>query len=171
VAARPFGEPHHVDLHAGKEPLRRFIEKQQANVLQPRGLGRSARDVHLPPQRLGGKPWRIHGQRAADFLQEFLHQGPGEIIDARGLIETVIERHLGSQAEQLMPGLAPGFDRAAEAADEVLPDLVPGRHRFGRFVGPRLSARRPEHDQVAALDDFEAQRRKVRRLNQLAVRE
>jgi hypothetical protein len=36
-------------------------------------------------QRLGGKPWRIRRQRAADFLREALHQGLREIIDVHWL--------------------------------------------------------------------------------------
>ncbi len=55
VAARTFGEPDHINLHAGEEPLRLLIEKQQAHVLGPRRFGRAARHVHLPPQCFGRK--------------------------------------------------------------------------------------------------------------------
>ena len=171
VAARAFGEPDHIDLHAGEEPLRRFVEKQQAHVLGPRRFAGAARHVHLTRQRLDGKPRRIRRQRAAHFLQEALHQGLGKIIDACELVEAVVERNLRRQAQQLLLGVALGLDRAAVAADVVAPGFLAGRDRFRCLVRSRLSARRLQHDQVAAIDHFDTQYREIRRLNQLAVRQ
>ena len=73
VAAGTLRKPHDVDLGCRKEPVRRVVEEQQADVLRKARLRRPADDIHAPAQRLRRKPC-FQRKVAAHGPQKLLNQ-------------------------------------------------------------------------------------------------
>ena len=145
VTACTLGEPDHIDLSSGKEPVRRFIEEQQTDVLRESGFRRAAYDIHLAPKCFHRKMVDVLRQIAAYLAQKILYQAGRKIVQRRRLVVAIIERHRCRQTQQLALILTPGPDGARLLANVVSPFLGLFREADLGPVRPGLAAGHPEN--------------------------
>jgi len=101
VAARPIRKLHHINLGLRKKVLRGRVEKHQADIQRVHRLSGTVGNPHLATQ-LG----KIHGagigqQVAADLAEKILNQRKFKVVQRGSVVDAVVERNRGRQADQL----------------------------------------------------------------------
>ena len=101
VATRAIGKLHHINLRLRKKLLWCRVEKHQADIQRVHRFGGAIGNSHLATQL--GKLHRagIGQQAAAHLAQKILNQRKLEVVQRGAVMNAVVERNRGCQADQL----------------------------------------------------------------------
>jgi hypothetical protein len=154
IASRSVGKLDDINLGLGKEAVRIVVEKEQAHVERFEHFSGAGDDVHLAAELGKVQSLCVVIEIAPHLPQEIPDQGQVQIVNGSLMSAPVIEGNGGRQAYKFHFIIAVCPDSGGGLADVIGKFIGLLREGERGFIGPGLTARRPENQDVAILNDI-----------------